>query len=377
MDDTPVYLVPVTFGFGPAALATAVARQLRRRYPDLPLVGVGNGIALDFLRSSGVFDDSLVDSPPGVLPDCVGRSGPAVTVFFADFDRLSAARVRGLRTVVVDPLYWMWDSDPADPASVDRYFALAFPGVAERVAQRGSHGETVRVVSQIVDLDTPVPGTRRAGTVLNLGGAVAPMGDNHLYLRTLVELVTQTLSPVDHLLVTCSSKAKEAICRGGPIPGATVSELPFGEMMSTLGRCARLFTLPGQSIMWEALRMRTPTVVLPGANYSQHRQFGAYRRFLAGIQYIGWDDLDGYGTLPPGLPEERGVALAIELGNRLSTDQSARGQLVKLMTDILSCGHSQAPTLRDGHPWPDFGGATQVADEIGALAREARLVSDG
>jgi len=372
MDDTPVYLVPVTFGFGPAALATAVARQIRQRHPDLPVVGVGNGIAFDFLRSSGVFGGGLVEWPPGELPDSVGRSGPAVTVFFADFDRLRVAKVRGLRTVVVDPLYWMWESDPAEPTSVDRYFALAFPGVAERLTQRGNHGEAVRIVSQIVDLETPAPQTQRAGTVLNLGGAVAPMGDNRRYLRTLIELVRHTLAPVEDLLVTCSSEARKAICRDGPIPGATVSELPFSEMMSTLGRCARLLTLPGQSIMWEALRMRTPTVVLPGANYSQHRQLGAYRRFFAGMEFIGWDDLDGYHMLPAGLPEERGVTLAVELGNRLSADQCGRTQLAKLVTGILSCGPSEAPTLRDGHPWQDFGGAVQVADEIYALAREVR-----
>ena len=113
MGDTPIYLVPVTFGFGPAALATAVARQIRQRHPDLPVIGVGNGIASDFLRSSGVFDNGVMEWPPGELPDSVGRSGSAVTVFFADFDRLRVAKGRGLRTVVVDPLYWMWESDPA------------------------------------------------------------------------------------------------------------------------------------------------------------------------------------------------------------------------------------------------------------------------
>ena len=109
-----------------------------------------------------------------------------------------------------------------------------------------------------------------------------------------------------------------------------------------------------------------------GANYSQHRQLGAYRRFFAGSPFIGWDDLDGYHTLPAGLPEDCGVALAIELGNRLSADQCGRRQLAKLVTDILSAGPPEVPTLRDGHPWPDFGGAVQVADEICALAGEVR-----
>lgn len=369
MDSPSIYLVPMTFGFGPAALATAVGRQLRQRHPDLPLAGVGDGIALDFLRNSGIFADRLVAAAPGELPDSIGSSGPAVTVFFGDFDRLRVAQRRGLRTVVVDALYWMWDSDPAEPSGVDRYYALAFPGVAERLASRGSNGAAVRIVSQIVDLDTPAPDADRAGTVLNLGGAVAPMGGNYRYLRALAELVRQTLDATDDLLVTCSSRAAEAICRDGPIPGVTVTELPFTQMMSVLGQRARLLTLPGQSIIWEALRMRIPTIVLPGANYSQHRQLTAYRRFLAGVAFIGWDDLDGYDALPEGLPEERGVARAVELGNRLCADRAARAQLAKLLAEHIATCQSQAPTLRDGHPWSDFGGAIEVADEISALTR--------
>lgn len=372
MTEVAVYLVPTTFGFGPAALATAVGRQIRARHPDIPVVGVADGIALEFLRGSEVFGDAIEESSPGAMPDHAGRDGPAVAVFFGDFDRLRAASGRDIRTVVVDALYWMWDHDPADPAAVDLYLALAFPGLAERIRQRGARASGIRVVPQIVDSVPPSPDGKRSRTMLNLGGAIAPMGSNHAYLRTLIEIVADAVRGAVDLQVTCSSAAAEVLSQDGPISGAAITPLTSGQMMTALGQCARLLTLPGQSIMWEALQMQAPTVVLPGANYSQHQQLRAYQQFFSGIPFIAWDDIDGYATLPAGLPEPQGVALAADLGNRLASDNGAQAQLAALIGAALTGEAARSPQLQPGHPWSDFSGAAQVANDVAALARHAR-----
>jgi hypothetical protein len=362
-----VYLMPVSFGFGPAALAAAVARQLREAHPELSVAAIGDGIAIDFLRGTGLFGDAILEAEPGTVSDAITASGPSVAVFCADFDRFVASQERtDLARVVVDPLYWMWDSDPIDPALADRYLALAFPGVAERVAQRGT-GSHVRLIPQVVDLHTPAPLPDRAGTVLNLGGAYAPIGDNHRYLRTLIDVVRDAIDDPDELLVTCSAVAAARIGSGN-LPGVRIAEMPFDRMMLELGSRARLLTLPGQSIMWEALRMGIPTVVLPGANYSHHQQLPAYKRYFGNVTFVGWDDLDGYGTVPAGLAEAIGVARAVNLGERLAADPVARRQLADLVAAAVSSAHA-APELQAGHPWATFDGASVVASEIAALAR--------
>lgn len=369
MGKSLVYCVPVAFGFGPTALAIAVARQLRMRHPDIVVNAIGDGIALDLMRGSAVFE-TVEAAPVSEMPGAVGGDSMATGVFFADFDRVGAARASGLRTVVVDPLYWMWDEDPVDPATVDLYLALAFPGVAERRAARGQASAAVRVVPQIVDLGVTMsawPGPRET-LMLNLGGAFAPLGNNHGYLRALIETVVTALDGAGELLVTCSSVAAGAIGQAGPVAGATLTEQPFDEMMAALGRCSRLLTLPGQSIMWEALRLAVPMVVLPGGNYSQHRQVGAYQRFFADVPFITWDDLDGYATLPAGLPEAVGVRSAVEMGERLVSDEQSRGRLAALVADALA-SPALPPSLRGGHPWSDFDGAIRVADEIAQLSR--------
>jgi hypothetical protein len=366
-----VYLIPVSFGWGPAALATAVARQLRVQCPQSLPIGVADGIALDFLSASGLFDRALEHAAPGRLPESVRDDRGAVAVFFADFDRLVEARIHGcLRTVMVDPLYWMWDRDPIEPSDADSYFALAFPGVSERIAQRGEAARSVRLIPQIVDLDLPLPAVQRSGTVLNLGGAVAPSGDSTRYLRTLIRIVAGIVEDNHGLLVTCSATAAARI--GSDLPtDVMVAALPFNQMMRELGTRARLLTLPGQSIMWEALRMRIPTIVLPGANYSQHRQMPAYQRYFSGAEFITWDDFTGYATLPAGLAEDQGVARAAQLGDRLTEDDEARVRLAKRLAEILSTGPVAPPALRDGHPWSSFDGAVEVAREIMHLAETA------
>ena len=197
------------------------------------------------------------------------------------------------------------------------------------------------------------------------------MGNNHRYLRALIEIVAALADETGELLVTCSAAAAEAITRRGPVAGARLAELPFDQMMSALGRCSRLLTLPGQSIMWEALRMAVPMVVLPGANYSQHRQVGAYQRFFADVPFITWDDLDGYSTLPAGLPEAAGVSLAVELGDGFAADDLGRRRLAALIGVVLATRPAVPPSLRGGHPWAGFDGAIRVADEIAALCRRA------
>ncbi|GIJ51920.1 hypothetical protein Val02_88060 [Virgisporangium aliadipatigenens] len=370
-EGVPVYLVPATFGFGPAALATAVARWLRQHHPEVPVFGVGDGIAHDFLRDSGLFGDRLLLAEVDGLPDAVGRDPRAVTVFFGDFDRPLVARERGLRTVVVDALYWMWTADPLRPDLVDRYLALAFPGVAERIAAQGAPARGIRLVSQIVDEMPDAAPAARSGTVLNFGGAMSPMGGNHTYLRALIDVVTEVVGDPDGITVTCSSGAADAIRRLGAPVRARIADLPFDEMMRTLATSERLVTLPGQSIMWEVLRAGVPTVVLPGANYSHHRQVGSYQQFFADVPFITWDRLDGYETLPAGLSEDKGVARAVELGTRFATDAAARETLKALLREAID-RPAKAPTLRPGNPWSSFDGAAQVGREVLALAGQAR-----
>lgn len=366
-----VYVMPVTFGFGPASHAVSIAKALRSGPRTIRLVAVADGIAARFLGKAGVFDEVVEQDGPGRIPTELGRDRPAVAVSVADFDRARAARARKLPVVVVDALYWMWDRDPMSPDEVDRYLCLAFPGVEARLARLREKGPGVRVIPQILDGTAAAEnGAHRKGALLNFGGAVAPFGSNGRLLASLVEVVAEATGDSDDLLVSCSAQAAESLVHADPPPAARVEELTLDGMMRALATRRFLFTLPGLSIMWEALRAAIPTVVLPAANYSQHMQVAWYARFFEGTPILTWDDLDGYGSLPAGLPEVEGGSQALALGERFAADAPARRSLARRVREALS-SELAGPSLRDGHPWSSFDGADQVAGDVVSLLAAA------
>ncbi len=368
-----VYLAPVTFGFGPASHAFAIATALRAMDPSVRLVGVADGIAADLLVKTDVLDEILVEDRSGGLPPCVGRSDPPeVVVSIADFDRARAARVLGLPVVVVDALYWMWDREPLAPSEVDRYLCLAFPGVEERLARSPDRSQ-MKVVPQILPHGGPSANqTERSGALLNFGGAVAPFGSNPKLLAALVRIVFDATGEDEELLVACSSKAASVLLAEELPDGPEVAELAFEEMARALSTRRTLFTLPGLSIMWESLSAAIPTVVLPAANYSQHRQLASYVRFFERVPFLTWDDLPGYASLPEGLAEDEGGERALGLGERFAADAVAQRALSAMVEEALAAD-LDVPALRGGHPWTSFDGATEVARETIDLCAQSAV----
>lgn len=141
--------------------------------------------------------------------------------------------------------------------------------------------------------------------------------------------------------------------------------LTTAQMLQELQTRALLLTVPGQSIIWESLQAGIPMIVLPGANYSQHRQTPAYREFIEGVPFVTWQDLDGYRELQAGLAEADGVAQAARLGREFAGDPRAQERLRGLLRK--SWGHADPPRLRPGSPWSSLNGADQVVRRTAAL----------
>jgi hypothetical protein len=361
-----VYLTALSFGYGPASHAVAVARALRARDPRLFLVAAGDTIAFEFMAASGAFD-RVVSTGVDAWALPTSSANDDVVVSIADFARALEARATVARVVLVDALYWMWSEDPIDPGAVDRYLCLAFPGVEERLARHSSGGAAMRVIPQIVATDLPAPSRERSGVVMNLGGAMSPLGGNHRFLAALlhvaVRAVTESLGTVD-IVAACSAPAAAAIRTFGDPSPVRLGPVDFDDMMTALAERSVLLTVPGLSIVWEALAAEIPTVVLPGSNYSQHQQVVAYERFVDAAPILTWNDVPGYGLLPGGLPEAEGVTRAIELGERFSSDAAAQEALRVRLVELLRGGRIGPPVLRPGHPWSSLDGADAVAQEV-------------
>jgi hypothetical protein len=371
MTDT-VYLMPLTFGFGPASHAFAIAQALRSQAPSVRIVAVADGIAANALRVAGIFDEVAEQHAGDTWPSRLQKSTHnAVAISVGDFERARAATQRAIPVIVVDALYWMWDRDPLNPRTVDRYFCLAFPGVDERLARLPERGPHVRVIPQIVAEAQPAsqPAARN-GILLNFGGVVSPHRVSYRLLSALAKVIYSSGECSAGMLITCSGAAAAPFRRQGLPPDTEIIELSFSDMIRELGGQRRLYTLPGLSSVWQALAATIPTVLIPPANYSQHRQVASFRQFIDGMSIITWDDLDGYACLPPGLPEPQGAELAADLGDRFADDESAQSQLASILRRRLRAVLGPA-RLRGNHPWNSFDGAHVVATEALALLAEA------
>lgn len=363
-----VMIVPVTFGFGPASHAVTIAGTLRDMDPEIILSGCGDGAAAELMLVSGVFD-TVVETEPGRLPSSFDAADHDAAVVVGDFER--AGHLAGLseRTVFVDALYWMWPDDPLPQVAAAAYLCLEFPGVQARLEQSTHSVNVARQIGQILEPGPPSsPDSERDRlVVVNLGGAVSPFGTNYDYLSVLVRIVSDTVRearPDSEVVVTCSTRAaKELQARAaGDQQGSFSSTSPRG-VQSMLRRAGLLITLPGMSIVWEALQTRVPTLLLPAANYSQHRQTAAYREHLT-CEILEWAGLQGYSEVAGGLPEEEGSARAAGLLARFVGDGAAQQALRESLRARLKTGIGLVRAIEGGPYWQAFDGAAQVGHEV-------------
>lgn len=357
-----IVVAPVAFGLGPSSGACAIAQALCRGEPRPEVVGVADGMAYDHLCTSAAFD-RVMRAPSGRLPD---GFRPSVTVAVLDFKRAVAARTAGSRVVVVDALFWMWDKLPLDPATTDRYLCPEFPGVAERLRSlEPSARARCTVIPQVLGQSNPVPvpANERRGVLCHLGGGFIAVEESWSYLRALVSLVARAVRntrPADLLAVTGARSALTAL---GDLPrslGIQARQLPPKEMAEEIARTKLLITLPGRATTIEGVVLGTPTVLVPGLNYSQHRQSVAFRRWVQSMPVCTWSNLAGYADLPAGLPEGQAGLRGLDLGQRFAVDARAQAQLFDWLTVQLAALPS-APRPTEGAPWTTFDGADHVA----------------
>lgn len=379
MRNRQVLIIPVTFGFGPASHAVTIAETLRGMDPEIVLTGSGDGAAVELMLGSDMFD-AVIETEAGRLSSSFNADNYAAAVVVGDFER--AGHLAGLseRTVFVDALYWMWPEDPLPQVAAAAYLCLEFPGVRARLEQSIHSVEVARQVNQILEPGPPVlsESERDRLVMVNLGGAVSPFGTNYDYLSVLVRIISDAVQEVcrdSEVVITCSTHAAmELQARAADDQYGSFSFTTPRGMQSMLQRAELLITLPGMSIVWEALHTEVPTLLLPAANYSQHRQTAAYREYLA-CEIVEWTALEGYEEVAGGLPEEDGSAHAADLLARFVEDEAARRTLREILQAKLERGVGPVRALEGGPYWQAFGGAEDVAHEV-LRVMASRLVRD-
>ena len=323
------------------------------------------------------FDFSHWDDCPDTVKEALVKSSAIICV--VDFKFSEMLSDIGLEAIFVDPLYWMWDEDPIRIDSCRRYYALDFPGVKQKVAAHSelAPDDAVPVIVEAIrdnsTLEEVTSLTEENVLLVNFGGMQSPLGYN-------LDLAVSMSRCILEAALSENLYDKVLICGGGsPIQQlkeylrdidderVTVKALPQSEFFVQLASCRTFITVPGLSIVYEALYLSKITLFILPLNYSQHRQSVTYKRILGNAYFISWDDLQGYETLPSGLPEKDGVELSFQQGKKFSLDVSAQLEFKKMLSDFLYLASPLRLSLNIYQSDTDilgFDGAAQLAREI-------------
>ncbi len=249
----------ISFGFGPASHATAIAGALDAKVgASIHLVGVGEGIAAEFMEQSGAFDVVLHGNVEKgeVISDAVGEASCVVSV--GDFDFIRACAAQGKPAALVDALYWMWDEDPLPLDEASLYFVLDFPGVRQRLAAVGKPGRHAVVVPQIVSYADALPdreGSDKRCIVINFGGVVTPFGTPFDFVGAMLKDILAVIGDVfDDVVVAGGAPVMRVLEQrfGGDRSGIRFGPFSAPEFLRYLASCQRLLTVPGMSVAVEA-----------------------------------------------------------------------------------------------------------------------------
>ncbi|CAN0368031.1 unnamed protein product, partial [Phaeothamnion confervicola] len=251
MDGT-VSITAANFGFGPASHAVSVARAVRRK-SNVRILGVTEAECIPYLKASAAFDAVIQAYPNELPPSVLETRSPTIVVAVTDFERAQAAKALGFAVVVVDALYWMWHSDPIDVRTVDAYLCLTFPRVAERMSRIQPACATLKEIPQICELNFGESSLERSGVILNFGGGTTPFGVSYSYMATVAKCVQEAVvrTGTSALLIACSESCRRELEERGF--HGDVRCLSLNEMIRELHSRSVLVTLPGLSIVWEAL----------------------------------------------------------------------------------------------------------------------------
>jgi len=316
MEEKTILIEAVPFGYGPASIAIAIAEELREetKHRSIRLIALGKDVSYELFSSSDLFDE-------------------------------------------------VWKFDNYDSQNWDMKIKnriLKSDAIISSVAVRDN-----RTLSKVSTTKT------KNLLLINFGGMQYPFGSNINLALTMTKIILEVVlsENIYNEIVICGGgepirQISESLNQINKKVRVRISPQKPIEFLKLLASCRTLVTVPGMSIVYEALYLSKPTIFILPLNYSQHLQVTIYKKMLKNAAYITWNDLEGYQTLPPGLPEEEGVKLAVELGNKFYLDLHAQARFKDLITEIFT-----SDTITKGITLSEefnigFDGAKQIAMEI-------------
>ncbi|NHJ14478.1 MAG: hypothetical protein EAX95_12435, partial [Candidatus Thorarchaeota archaeon] len=263
-DGQEIIIQAAPFCYGPASIGIAIANEIRKqdRTGSTRLIAMGEQTSYDLFSTSGLFDQCEqidCDCPDSWSTPVIRKlKGASKIVSVVDPDFSKAINTVGRRAIYVDPLYWMWDKNPISVLSCEKYFALNFPGVAERIS-RIHEGEPeerrptiVDAVRDNVTLEALKTETTDDSLLITYGGMQSPLGSNIRLALVMTRIIAEVALEGElygNVFIRGGGHPIRMITKHLAINNERIVVDPFpshpSEFLSLLANCQSLVTVPG------------------------------------------------------------------------------------------------------------------------------------
>lgn len=342
----------VPFGFGPVSKLIAVVKELSKNGHDF--VFVGKGCSLELAETSGVF--TIIESIDTLHPENSKRLShfknqechAALSVMNPPF--VEWAINNGIRTVVIDSLFAMWDEVPKGWLLSDGIILQRLDGVEQRALVELSQKQHT-VVGPILDpllTELQKSQSQSNSILVNLGGAEDPISEIDYVCADAVSNLLAGLpiwSKFERKTLAVGPKQRHRL-KSLEADGFKVLTMTRSEFLKELSSSDVFLTTPGLTAAFESFSLATPCAFLPPFNYSQFLNLDEFRRVGVAPQSIHWRDCGLGKSICPRLEETTAVRHIEQLIIAATHNAGIVNSLRSALSDVVSeTYHSGRGTL--------------------------------
>ncbi len=257
------------FGFGPMSRTFSVAKGVADKRPDLRITVMSSG-KNDYLFSHPRVSFMTVDDPRSIdyLRQAFEPLDNNTTLVVSVMSRfaLLAARELGLKTLLIDGLYWFWRNRPQEYDTADYQFRCVLPWHLDNF----HNGTNIEYFVSPTEHPNRGNASQSDEILVSLNGFTTPFyKPNHdIYLNILAALVNSSITPKS-LTIVGNESVK---CKIEPLlSGVSFRAFTKDEYLSHLSSCRAIILNGGSNSFLEAISLGKNIAFGLPSNQSQYQ----------------------------------------------------------------------------------------------------------
>lgn len=301
-----LYIEAPCFGFGPISTSIVIAKFCEKKYD---VVFITYGEALKFLIDSTDFSyielDTRVESNFEQFDKLISKDDLIISNTNVELSTFLIENSFNL--IVVDTLYWMWNSLPKTYCDYKRFIAQAYYG--KSVSELSPKDVCKPIINYEMWRKTD---EIDANAVLVSFGGMAEPGDNSYLIENalqMVEIISDYFKASGSEIYVVGGLFDKNVDYGVDKNVHIVGQLDKVKYRTLVDRCKYLFLSPGLTTIYEMAFAKRTFCLLPGLNVSQIYQVYQLNKECGYPYCVLWPSTEELVNKFSAIPELEGIDL--------------------------------------------------------------------